>query len=166
MAHIPQASERSLAVYEYMKDKGPDDVVTYAELESLLGGMNPQGEGRRYVYTALNQLRRDHNHIWGCVRSVGYRLLPQAERLPEADKYQRKARRNAHRSISVLKHTDPSDFSQTDRVKYDTMLSSNEIVKALLRKDGQAKVEQQVRAHQRNGDGVDVQSIKRALMRL
>jgi hypothetical protein len=111
--------ETSRAI-EHLKDKPIGYLATYAELSEVIRRELP-GDGRSYVLSAINYLRRE-GAVWSCVKTEGYRRLADGEIVEEAGRKLTSARRSAGRAERIVVCADRDKLTAEERRKMDVLL--------------------------------------------
>jgi len=115
-------------IFNFLKDKEPGDVVTYAQLDELLG--REFKSGRSPFYTANHRLVEEIGTIAKNVPRVGYKIaIP--EDVPAMIKLRRKrARRQLKKGQHEATHVDKQNLTeeQLKSVKGDQYVMTNAII--------------------------------------
>lgn len=134
----------SRAVYERLGKAKIGDTVTYEELKALTR-RDVQGVDRYILNTALKNALRD-GKVFGCVRTVGVKLLNDGEIISDAESVApriRRISRRASRRLTAVQNFDKLPNEQ--KVKHNALLSVFGAITAMGRAKSIARVEQEVK---------------------
>lgn len=106
-------------VYERLEGMEIEDLVSYAELEQLLG--HPAGAQRSALYSAIRRLERDRKRTLACVPNVGYRMVQAAEHENLARVHHKKSQRQLRRAVQKLKSADRTLLDADGRRRIDSL---------------------------------------------
>lgn len=110
-----QTSAETVALRRRMETMNVGDVITYAEVERIIGCDHRQSGSPA---TVIRQLRRDKQMVFSCVRNTGYQRLNDKEASESADLSTAKIRRISKRSLEVLATVDPAKLTREDQNKH------------------------------------------------
>lgn len=110
---------RAERVYERISPMEIGDVLTYPELEELLG-RNVRA-GRAPVYRAVQRLQREKKRTLVCVTNVGYRMIHAREHEELARSYHRKSQRQMRHSLNVAQSADRRLLNPEERERIDRL---------------------------------------------
>lgn len=105
-------------IYEdLLETAGPGTVITYAQLETLLGREFELNRGPLYrARKTLGELRK---HWLEAVPNIGYRVIEPSEHVRISASHRHKSRRQVGMAIRVLESTDLSQLTGDALAKYD-----------------------------------------------
>lgn len=95
----------------------PGQVITYAQMEELLGREFALNRGP--LYRARQTLGEVHSRWLEAVPNVGYRVIEPTEHVRVAGGHRRKSRRQVGMAVRVLQSTDLSQLSGEALSKWD-----------------------------------------------
>ena len=96
---------------------GPSTIITYAQLEELLGRKFALNRGP--LYRARRTLGELQKHWLEAVPNVGYRVIDPSEHVRVSAGHRHKSRRQVGMAIRVLESTDLSKLAGDALAKYD-----------------------------------------------
>ncbi len=105
-------------IYEdLLEDAEPGQVITYADLEGLLGRTFATNRGPLYrARKTLGEMR----HRWlEAMPNVGYRVVEPLEHMRISAGHRRKSRRQVGMAIRVLESTDLTQLKEDALAKFD-----------------------------------------------
>lgn len=106
-------------IYEDLfAEADPGTVVTYAQLEELLGREFAPNRGP--LYRARQTLGELRSRWLEAVPNVGYRIIDPGEHVRVAAGHRRKSRRQVGMAVRVLQSTDVSQLSAEALEKWDS----------------------------------------------
>lgn len=95
-----QLSADSKALIDVLSSARVGELVPYATLNRAIGRDVRQFRGA--IHTALSVLEKEHQRVFSCVPTEGYKRLSDKEIIGTADGYTQKIRRAAKRSARKL----------------------------------------------------------------
>lgn len=105
-------------IYEDLLDGAePGQVITYADLEGLLG--RDFASNRGPLYRARRTLGEMHHRWLEAVPNTGYRVIEPLEHMRVSAGHRRKSRRQVGMAIRVLEATDLTQLAADELAKYD-----------------------------------------------
>jgi hypothetical protein len=109
---------------DFIKDKPPETVVSYAELADILG-LSPDAD-RGIIQNTKLQANKVLLNLYQrrvvSVRGVGYRVIPAREHRAVAGSHQSKAERQMVTSVSILAGTRLEELTESERVMHRNQL--------------------------------------------
>ena len=104
-------------VYDVLKQHNVDDVITYGQLQALLGTSSWRGP----VYKAMETLERNDSRTLKNERGVGYRVARATEHEGLARQHHNKSRRSLKRSVNKLASADRTQLTRDMRKRFDEL---------------------------------------------
>lgn len=99
-----------LMIYDrFLADASIDDVITYADLDELLG--RDIRKNRTPLYRARQEMGEQHKRWLESVPNIGYRVLDPQDHVRVSAVHKRKSRRQLGMAVRVLESTDLSLLS-------------------------------------------------------
>jgi len=113
-----RVSEATL-LYEFYSKLSTGDVVTYEQLDEILG--RSFLDSRSPHYTAVNRLQKNDKKSMDVVRNVGYRVVSASEHERLALHHHAKSRRQLRKSVAKAASANRAELSQEERHRIDSL---------------------------------------------
>jgi len=123
---IPEISVKSNLIIGRLDKATVGEVVTYAELNALVGG-NVQMRERGNVNTAKRRELRE-GRVWETIANVGIKLMSGPEIVRTSDGSLVRVHRIAYRTAQKLLTVDRVALDETDRIKHRARLSHSSVL--------------------------------------
>jgi hypothetical protein len=123
-----ELSPESRLIRQYLRTVEVGEIATYDKLSHVIG--RPLDHSSSMLRSAVNALIKDDRVMFACIRTVGYRRLPDADIISHADTdidgIRRKARRGARKLTCVQDYealTPQKQLAHTSRLSVLTMVA-------------------------------------------
>lgn len=152
-------------LYDMLRDREVDDVLTYKEMGEALE-LDPEADRSRIQMAfrrSAIQLERDDNRAVDVIQNVGYRIVPAPEHLRLARRHQRRSRKELDRGASKVTHVDLSGVDAETRKAFQVVAAAFSMQQEMLRRmdvkhDRLTKVvEQESEARRESQERTDVE---------
>lgn len=113
---------RAEVIFDHVATLDAGTVLDFAQLGELLELERPDPDIiRSAVYAANRRLRREAHRSLEAVPRVGYRLLFAREHASQARRHQERARRQVRRSQEIVRATDITQLTESERRVHDAV---------------------------------------------
>ena len=106
-------------IFDMFADKEPDIILTYDEITNELNKHTDEPtsieELRSAVYGARPHLIAERKKWLGCVRGLGYRIIPAREHIGVSTDYRERATRSVNTAVAVAVNTDMQGMTPSER---------------------------------------------------
>jgi chaperonin cofactor prefoldin len=126
-------------VYRAVKKLKTDGIITYAELEELLG--HQVSTDRSAIYRAIRELEKIDKRTMEVVPRVGYRVVEAREHERLARVHQKRSRRQLGRSLRKVRSADRRHLTAEEAARLDDLEGRFSRLESMVRRlDDRQKV--------------------------
>ncbi len=141
-----RSAETLLIINRLRKAKDVGDVVTYEELNTIVG-RNVQHEARCRLHSARNIILDEDEAWFAVVEGVGVRRCSSEEANAVGANYRRKIRSVARRGAKILaKGVNYDELDDEQKIQFNTHLSLYGVINQFTNTKSLARIEEKVRA--------------------
>ena len=153
------------SLYDRIKAMQVGDVVTYAELESIVNIGVQQGRGKGYLRTAVKAALNEDRMVVDVVRNVGITRLSDEQIVKSAPSFREKLQRASNRAIKrmTLGVRNYDGLANEMKIKHNLYVSQFGALRAMSSKSTSKKIECRVEAKQKQ---IDLQTTVDAFMNM